>query len=66
VIGEADDSTAWLIKNRPSLETAYSCLLVPRPGESAAGNNATGVPAANIEPVEVMDAAISFPSGAMK
>src|SRR5207253_3164998 len=67
VMGVAvDASVGWLIRNRPSRETVYCCLLAPAPGASIARKSATGVPGTNVAPEVVTDAAISFPSGAMK
>src|SRR5262249_23152645 len=63
VIGElVDVSTGWLIKKRPSRDTAYSCLLAPAPGTSVTGNSAAGVPAANVAAEAVTGVAINLPS----
>ena len=60
-----DVSAGWLIRKRPSRETTYCCLLNPPPGASVNENSGAGVPAANAVPA-VIDAASSFPLGAMK
>ena len=60
-----DNSNCWLSRNRPSRETAYCCLPVLLLA-SRVGNRATGAAAWSVDPVTVIDDAISFPSEAMK